>query len=327
MQVKLYSSKWGELYCIEAPETTDGFTIAGTKHFLATNTPGDYYFLFQEFEENGFKIRLNYFRSKGRDVYTLLTDSMITLHFGFLHSHQIYIPHLGKLTFHERNYNLLDIPQVSVEFTMEPGQEFTFFDIVLTNEYLQGFTAGFSELLDDFLKKAAHLQPAKLCDHNQVATIEVLHWIDEIMQFGNETEKPRSSFDTIVAQLVRTCLYFMKERPVRKASKIPIKDAEKLYAVAALLETTQENFTIQELAAKFKISAYKLDKGFKEIYNHSVLHHRTEEKMRLALRLVSNKRYSIKQVAHKLGYSDSGTFIRAFKNRFGYTPGKNVHKP
>jgi AraC-like DNA-binding protein len=325
MQVKLYSSKWGELDCIETPKRTDTFTITGTKHFLATNASDDYYFLFQEFEENGFKIRVNYFRSKDRDVYTLLTDPMITLHVGFLHSHQIYVPHLGKLTFHERNYNLLDIPQVSVEFTMEPGQEFLFLDIVLTYEYLQDFTAEFSDLLDDFLKKAAHLQPAKLCLHNPVATIEVLRWIDEI-QYRNEIEKPQFPLDTIVARLVRSCLEDIKERPVRKASKIKIQDAEKLYAVAVLLETTQEYLTIHELAAKFKISAYKLDKGFKEIYNHSVLHHRAEEKMRLALRLVSNKRYSIKQVAHKLGYSDSATFIRAFKNRFGYTPGKNVHK-
>jgi AraC-like DNA-binding protein len=326
MHVKLYSSKWGELDCIETPKRTDAFTITGIRHFLATNASCDYYFSFQEFEENGFKIRLTYFRSKGRDVYTLLTDSMITLHVGFLHSHQVYIPHLGKLIFHERNYNLIDIPQLSVEFTMEPGQDFTFLDIALTNEYLQGYISEFPELLDDFLKKAAHLQPAKLCLQNQVATIEVLHWIDEIIQYGNEIEKPGATIDTIVDQLARSSLEDIKERPVRKASKLQMKDVEKLYAVAALLETTQENFTIHELASRFKISAYKLDRGFKELYNHSVLRHRTEEKMRLALRLVSNKRYSIKQVAYKLGYRDSATFIRAFKNRFGYTPGKNVHK-
>jgi two-component system response regulator YesN len=126
---------------------------------------------------------------------------------------------------------------------------------------------------------------------------------------------------TLVYQLICTCLQAIQQKATHYTIRSNQADIDKIYQVAELLQHSKEDCSMEELADKFNISVYKLNKLFKQIYGHSVLHHRQEEKMRLALRLIHDNRYNIKQIAYQLDYWPQN-FIRAFKNRFGYTPGQ-----
>jgi AraC-like DNA-binding protein len=45
--------------------------------------------------------------------------------------------------------------------------------------------------------------------------------------------------------------------------------------------------------------------------------------MRQARQLLKEEQYSVKQVAYMLDYYPQN-FVRAFKNQFGYTPGRSL---
>ena len=325
MIIKLYSTKRGEFHFIEnIPPKAANLKLPGAKCKIATTIDDNSFFLFQEFEEDGIKVRFCNFFSREKDSIILLTDPMTTFRFAYSRSHHFHLPHLTKLQFHERSYNLFHAPLFSAEFSIGPNELYVFWDIILPIEYLQLFEQEFP-VLSDFLKKVLTNLPAKLSLHNHVATTEIMRWADELIQWNYTEIGKRKKLSAIVHQLLLHSFQSIKQKPDNTAVKLNQQDIEKIYKIADLLYHTDRKYTLQELSEKFKISTYKLDKGFKQIYNHSVLHHRLEEKMRLALRLVHDKQYNIKQVASMLDYYPQN-FVRAFKNRFGYTPGRNAQK-
>jgi AraC-like DNA-binding protein len=323
MYTKLYSSRQGELVLTDQlPPSDSVLKFPGAGLQVATNDSRDYYFILQELPGTWFTARFYHFGSKVKDNYTWVSDSMITLRMGCLSSFQFNLPHMGTMLFHQRDYNLLHIPYFSQDFTMGPNATASFMDIIINEEYLEAQKADFP-LLCEFLEKVQRRQPAKLSMHNLVAPIEMLRWADELTQFAASEEKENMQPDAMAHHLLIEGLKALHNGEARKSARINVTEAELFYQVADLLESTVYPFTIQELAEQYGISAYKLEKGFKGLIGHSVLHHRYEERMRMALRLVCDKRFNSKEVADLLGYSDPQSFSRAFKNRFGYAPYRN----
>ena len=323
---KLFSSRGGELKladCISHPNASTWFP--GSQLQVAANNQ-DCQFIFQEFTGPSFKARISQFASKARETYTWVSDPMITLRMGINQSHIFNLPHLGKQVFHQRDFNLLHIPHFSVEFTLGPAETVRFIDVIVTEEYLRSMETDYPLLLQEFLFKTARRAPAKLSAQNPVATTEILRWVDKLMHFSPQAGNVHEQSCKTVSQLFHNCLTVMNECPLRKSTKMNLQEIDKLYRVAEFLEASPENMPVTQLADKFKISAYKLEKGFKEIFGYSVLHHSFEEKMRLAFRLMEENKYRGKQVAELLRYSDSQSFSRAFKRRFGYAPYRNAPK-
>lgn len=326
MQNKLFSSWMGELTVADQHSRSNIPNRFPGSHLQVATNNHDYYFIFEEFTSAAFTTRFYQFRSRFRDTYTWVSDPMITLRMGHAQSHIFQLPHLGKQVFHQRDYNLLHIPHFSVEFTLEPEETVSFTDFMISEDYLRSLEADYPALLQEFVYKTTRRLPAKLKAHNTIASIEILRWADKLVQLSSMDYKSRLSPVEIVDQLIRTCLTAMNEQPSRKGSKLNIQEVDKLYRVAGFVEASADRISVQELSDQFKISTYKLEKGFKEIYGYSVLQHRFEEKMRLAFRLIDDKQYNSKQVAEILRYSDPQSFSRAFRKRFGYAPYRNAPK-
>lgn len=326
MQNKLFSSWRGELTVADHRSQPNILNRFPGSHLQVATNNQDYYFIFEEFTGAAFTTRFYQFSSKIRDTYTWVSDPMITLRMGHAQSHIFQLPHLGKQVFHQRDYNLLHIPHYSVEFTLGPEETVSFMDIIISEEYLHLLAADYPLLLQEFVYKTARRLPAKLKAQNAIASIEVLRWADKMVQLSSREYKPRLPPDEIVDRLIRTCLTTLNDQPSRKTSKLAMQEVNKLYRVAEFMESSAHRIPVQQLADQFKISTYKLEKGFKEIFGYAVLQHPFEEKMRLAFRLIDDKRYSSKQVAEILRYSDPQSFSRAFRKRFGYAPYRNAPK-
>jgi AraC-like DNA-binding protein len=326
MQNKLFSSMRGELTVADyLSYPTVPIRFPGSRLQVATNKH-DYNFIFEEFAGTSFTARFYQFSSRIRDTYTWVSDPMITIRMGHAQSLIFQLPHLGRQLFHQRDYNLLHIPHYAVEFTLGPEETVSFMDIIISEEYLRSLEADYPLLLQEFVYKTARRLPAKLKAHNAIASTEVLRWADKLILFSSQDHKTNLPPDVVVDQLIRTCLTIMYDQPSRKASRLNLQEVNKLYRVAEFLETSAHKISVQQLADQFKISTYKLEKGFKEIFGYSVLQHSFEEKMRLAFRLIDDKRYSSKQVSEILRYSDPQSFSRAFRKRFGYAPYRNAPK-
>lgn len=323
---KLFSSWRGELMVADhAARPRVPGRIPGSRIQVATNNK-DYHFHFEEFTGPFYKVRFYQFNSSIKDIFTWVSEPMITLRIGHTRSLIFQLPQLGKQVFHQRDLNLLHIPNFSVEFSLGPDETVSFMDIVLTEEYVQELATTYPRLLHDFVYKTARRLPAKLKAQNAIASIEILRWADKFTEYGLQDHTTQFLAGEVVEQLIRSSFMALNGQPVRKHIKLSIQEINKLYKVAAYLETFPKKVSVQQLADQFRISTYKLEKGFKEIFGYTVLRHAFEEKMRLAFRLIDDKRYSSKQVAKMLRYSVPQSFSRAFRKRFGYAPFRNARK-
>ncbi len=81
------------------------------------------------------------------------------------------------------------------------------------------------------------------------------------------------------------------------------------------------DFSVSRLAASFKIDRYKLSRQFKQKTNMTLEYFLFKEKMtRAAFLLKSEDKFTVKEVAVRVGYSSYNYFIRKFKEYYGITP-------
>lgn len=326
MHNKLFSPKWGELVLNGDLHPSDKLLqIPGATLQVATDCNRDCTFIFQELKNEYHTVRFYHFSSKNRETYTWVSDPMTCLRIGWEGSNSFHLPYLGSQVFHQRDYNLLSIPNYSAEFTLGPHASISFMDIILDEGYLHSMETDFP-LLTDFIEKAEKRLPARYCNRNGITSIEMLRWLDELHRCMSKPDKEKHRTAYITHQIIRSALAGLTDCKINRTLKLNLYDVGKIYEVARFMETYTETITIKQLAETFGLSSYKLEKGFKEIFGYSVLHHRYEERMRKALRLVNDKNYSSKQVADMLGYSEPQSFSRAFRKRFGHAPYRNAPK-
>ncbi|PUZ22732.1 hypothetical protein DCC81_20080 [Chitinophaga parva] len=317
MTFQLYSKRYGELHCIpDVPLVAADHVLPGISTQCYTGSEGLSYFIFQEIPVAGFQVRICHFYSFVKDTLLLLSEPLTMLHMGLRRSHELYLPQLGKLTFLERGYNIVDIPRTLMEWPLRPQQAFSFVQVLLPPALLAGLAEdhpSLQALLQEDAAPRAHLRR----QHNVVAGLEVMSWMDMLLH----PQQTMYSNEAIVMQLVRAAAHQLPEGPCSGSLRLQDVDVEKVYAIAACLVNGDAPPSLQTLAEQFDMSLYRMNNGFKQVYGHSAAHHRKEEQLRRALQLMHQQQYSVKQLAYTLGYWPQN-FSRAFKKRFGYSPGQ-----
>ena len=86
-----------------------------------------------------------------------------------------------------------------------------------------------------------------------------------------------------------------------------------------------EKITIELLAKKVALNQTKLKKGFKQIYNKTIHEYLKDIRLRNAIRYLKTNRYSVKEVASMVGYTNQGSFSYAFSNKYKCLP-KDIQK-
>lgn len=109
--------------------------------------------------------------------------------------------------------------------------------------------------------------------------------------------------------------------PSKKQTVIRKKDVDMIVgARSLLLENLVSPPTITELARKMGTNENKLKRGFRKLYGSSVYKVVQDERMSLAKLLIAEEKYSLKEIAGKIGYKHAGYFTAQLKNRFGILP-------
>lgn len=109
----------------------------------------------------------------------------------------------------------------------------------------------------------------------------------------------------------------------KKYSEVYINqtDTEKLHhAREVLLSNLADPPLIRELAALCGLNEFKLKKGFKQLFQTSILAFVNEHRLQSARAAIYLREKTISEIAYELGFSHPQHFHRAFKKRFGVTP-------
>lgn len=84
----------------------------------------------------------------------------------------------------------------------------------------------------------------------------------------------------------------------------------------------QESLNISMIGATFDLTPSYVSRLFKEHTGESLLDFINKTRLEEAKRLLAEQKFTVNEVAGKVGYSDVNTFLRVFKKFEGITPGK-----
>ncbi|TAJ14338.1 AraC family transcriptional regulator [Marinilabiliaceae bacterium JC017] len=100
-----------------------------------------------------------------------------------------------------------------------------------------------------------------------------------------------------------------------------ITDYENLLKIKKrLLNIFSQKITIDGLAEEFGISASKLKRDFKQLFNMSIYKFHTHAKMDEAFRRLKSGNYSVAEVGYDMGYQNLSKFAEMFKKIKGISP-------
>jgi AraC-like DNA-binding protein len=122
--------------------------------------------------------------------------------------------------------------------------------------------------------------------------------------------------------------FFMRMAVKMESAALDIKlsreDISRVMEVESLI--TRDVFNpapfIPELAKMVNISETKLKNNFKKVFGVPIYQYFQKARMRAARDVLETNKYSIKQVALELGYTNLSNFSTAFRKEFGMLPSK-----
>lgn len=102
------------------------------------------------------------------------------------------------------------------------------------------------------------------------------------------------------------------------------KEIDKLMQVESILikDFSVPPPTIAELAKNATMSPSKLKSSFKQVYGSGLYEYYQKVRMQKARSLLLSRKYSVKEVGKRLGYTNLSNFALAFKKQFNILPSK-----
>ncbi len=160
-------------------------------------------------------------------------------------------------------------------------------------ENCQSYSSIVNNLISIFEKESFTLRKLQL----RAKTYKLIHsYLDEIIQYSKESEKKKEKLNT---GELRSALNYLEKK-------------------------IHEDFPGNSYLAQIcNISESSFNKKFKTTFNISPAHYFASLKMKEALRLLQIG-HNVKDVAYKVGYKDTSSFGRSFKQYFGKSPAAYV---
>ena len=220
--------------------------------------------------------------------------------------------------------NLHYTPQFIGSSHYEEGAVHKFFEIRLTKHFFLSLAQDSSPMLMDFAEKVD--QAMEVSAQNLPISLAMHQCIHDIMHLQMTGGLKGLFLQSKCIELLTLQAQAHEHAPdcgdrVCKTSQ----DKERIYfARDYLVDHAACPPSLTELARVTGLNEFKLKKGFKEVFDTSVFGYLNNFRLNEAkTSLLSG--LSIKQVAEQMGYSSVQHFTRAFKEKFGVTPGRVTH--
>jgi len=233
--------------------------------------------------------------------------------------------HCSGIQYHfsPNKQNIHYTPQFIGSSHYEKGAIHKFFEVRLTKNFFLSLAQDSSPVLMDFADKVANDIPVEISAENLPISLAMHQCIQEIMHTRMPVGLRRLFLQSKCIELLtlQTQTHELANDKGDRTGKTK-HDKERIYfARDYLIEHAACPPSLTELSRLAGLNEFKLKKGFKEVFNISVFGYLSDFRLNEAkTSLLAGM--SIKEVAGHLGYSSVQHFTRAFKEKFGVTPGR-----
>ncbi|GAA4233507.1 two-component regulator propeller domain-containing protein [Postechiella marina] len=121
---------------------------------------------------------------------------------------------------------------------------------------------------------------------------------------------------------------FKLENPQELSVSNSKNDDKYLEKVNLVLDKHLENsdFSVDQLCSELAISRSQLYRKIQALTGKSIIEYINSYKLTIAMQLIKEKKYTLKEISYKIGYNDNRYFSRSFKKEFGNPPSYYVPK-
>ena len=219
------------------------------------------------------------------------------------------------------HHNILFSP-----YTMETNQLLSsgthrIFSVYALPAKMMELFAGYLEEMAPFAEKLAKGEPFVLHAPVQGLTNELNYFFDGFWARTLPLNVGRLYFESRVMELLAHQCHLLLDAPIRQPV-IGKADLEKIYhSRDIILRSLCSPPSLAELSRQVCLNEFKLKKYFRQVFGLSVFGLVQDERLKRAKQLLFEGEKNISAIAYDLGYAHPQHFQRAFKQRFGVTPG------
>jgi AraC-like DNA-binding protein len=228
---------------------------------------------------------------------------------------------LDRYHYRKGYHNILFNPYtLETNQLLSRGTHRTFSVYVLPEKMMELF-AGYLEEMAPFSEKLAKGEPFVLHAPVQGLTNELKYFFDSFWARTLPLNVGRLYFESRIMELLANQCHLLLEAPIRQPV-IGKADLEKIYHTRdIILRNLCNPLSLSELSRQVCLNEFKLKKYFRQVFGLSVFGLVQEERLKRAKQLIFEGEKNISAIAYELGYAHPQHFQRAFKQRFGVTPG------
>ncbi|MRG47999.1 helix-turn-helix domain-containing protein [Chitinophaga sp. SYP-B3965] len=227
--------------------------------------------------------------------------------------------------FIENQCNMHYLPQFAGGGEYRKNMRYRFFEVHFTTSAFLALAENSSPLLMDLAEKISGNSLIQINKQNMPMTLAMHQCIQDILycQFTGGLKMMYLQSKCVELLALQTQAYENLTGKSPFAYSITAEDIERIhYAQTYLLQHALEPPSLIQLARIAGINEFKLKKGFREVFNNTVYGYLADHKLHEAKEMLLSKQTPIKDVADQLGYSSVQHFSKAFKKKFGISPGQ-----
>ena len=144
----------------------------------------------------------------------------------------------------------------------------------------------------------------------------IRRWIEDLFSIWISGE--RSESNALANAIILRCKrYHLQQETMPKPQAVRF-----IETLNFISNNFQKPLTAQKIAQHVNCSINTLNAYFHKQFNQSMMAYLYAFRLGIARQLLQNDYLSIKEIADRSGFADVNYFIRAFKKRFGNTPGR-----
>lgn len=222
-----------------------------------------------------------------------------------------------SVVFREQQCNFYYLPLPDGTLHLQKRNRYQGLNICLRAAEIKPYLAHFDSG-KRFREKLFQKEPAVLHDEPIQMNFALKGIIQEILSFTSAIDRQ----DLFLKIKIHEFLFYLFGAAL---SIDPIKPEikDRLLEIKKSIEQNfTQHFTIRQLARRCGMNTTSFKTAFKNAFGMAPFEYLVETRMHHAIELLQKRDLSIQRVADAVGYKSFGSFIKAFKRKYGVTPGQ-----